>query len=74
MAALGLTGENVSRVTASNMQAVRDILLSRYSYDTGDFEGYTHNTDYQKGIIKLDWNINSQHSLTATHNFLDAFR
>ncbi|MEI6408470.1 MAG: TonB-dependent receptor [Bacteroidota bacterium] len=70
----GLTGSNVSRVAASDMQAIRDVLKARYGYDTGDFEGYKHNTDNQKGIVKLDWNINKKHKLTATYNFLDALK
>lgn len=70
----GLTGDNVSRVNASDLDAVSALLRSRYGYETGAYEGYLHNTDNNKGIIKLDWNINSQHSLTATYNFLDAFR
>ncbi len=70
----GLTGDNISRVTADDLQAVSDILRSRFGYETGAFEGYTHDTDNQKGIIKIDWNISDKHSLTATYNFLDAFR
>jgi hypothetical protein len=43
-------------------------------YETGPYEGYTHRTDNQKGIVKLDWNISQNHTLTATYNFLDASR
>lgn len=70
----GITGDNVSRISATDLNAVSDILRSRYGYETGAYEGYTHDTDNQKGILKLDWNINQKHSLTATYNFLDAFR
>ena len=70
----GITGENISRVSAADLDAVSDILSSRFGYETGAYEGYIHNTDNQKGILKLDWNINEKHSLTATYNFLDAFR
>ena len=70
----GLTGENVSRVNTSDLDAISSLLSSRYGYETGPYEGYLHSTDNNKGIIKLDWNINTQHSLTATYNFLDAFR
>lgn len=67
----GTTAINESRVLASDLIAVRDALAG-LGYETGAYEGYTHNTDNQKGIFKLDWNINSKHSLTATYNFLDA--
>ena len=70
----GVGGENVSRVEAADLMAVSDILRTRFGYETGPFEGYTHDTNNEKGIIKLDWNINKNHTLTATYNFLNAFR
>lgn len=70
----GVEGDNVSRVRASDLDAVSNILSTRFGYETGPYQGYTHDTDNQKGILKLDWNINQQHTLTATYNFLDAFR
>ena len=33
-----------------------------------------HNTNSAKGLVKLDWSINNNHTLTATYNFLDAFK
>ena len=67
------TGANVSRVLASDLQAVSDALAG-IGYQTGPYEGYIHETNNIKGILKLDWTINSKHSLTATYNFLDAER
>lgn len=69
----GLTGANVSRVLASDLDAVRNALLSK-GYDPGVYENYIHDTESDKGIIKLDWNINNNHKLTASYNFLDAFK
>lgn len=60
-----------SRVLASDLDAVAAALRS-IGYEPGAYEGYTHRTDNQKGMFKLDWNINKNHSLTATYNFLDA--
>lgn len=68
------SGTNVSRVLQSDLQMVSNLLESRYGYETGKYERYSHQTDNNKGIVKLDWNINDQHSLTATYNYLDAFR
>ena len=70
----GVTGENVSRVTASDLMAVSSALSSAYGYETGDYEGYLHNTNNEKGIIKLDINLNTNNTLTATYNFLNAFK
>ncbi len=68
----GLTGERVSRVTAEDLELVSQVLFDNFGYETGPYENYQHRTDNQKGIIKLDWNINKNHTLTATYNFLDA--
>jgi len=70
----GVTGENVSRVLREDLETVSNLLRSRFGYETGPFENYSHDTDNNKGIVKLDWNISQNHSLTATYNFLDAFR
>ncbi|MDH4059138.1 MAG: TonB-dependent receptor, partial [Cyclobacteriaceae bacterium] len=67
----GLSGENVSRVEESDLIAVSDALKS-IGYDPGAYEGYIHETNNQKGIIKFDWNINKNHTFTAIYNFLDA--
>lgn len=68
----GLTGDNVSRVSAEDLELVSSVLADNYGYETGAYEDYTHNTVNDKGMFKLDWNINDQHSLTATYNYLDA--
>jgi len=68
----GLTGSNVSRVSAADLDLVSFVLDSAFDYQTGVYEGFTHKTKNQKGIIKLDWNIGKNHTLTAIYNFLDA--
>lgn len=70
----GLSGDQVSRVEASDLDAISSALQSRFGYETGAYEGYTHDTDNQKGLFKLDWNIAPGNTLTATYNFLDASR
>ena len=70
----GRTGENISRVQLSDLQDVSNILKSRYDYETGPFEGYSHDTNNSKGLFKLDWSVNNNHSVSATYNFLNAYR
>jgi len=68
------SGENVSRVEAADLELVSGVLSERYGYETGLYEGYLHDTESSKGIFKLDWAINQSHTLTATYNFLNAFK
>jgi len=66
-------GNGVSRVLRSDLIAVQNA-LANIGYDTGGFENLLHATDNEKFIVKLDWNISNNHSLTATYNQLDATR
>ena len=68
----GLSGGRVSRVLASDLDLVSKTLETKVGYKTGVYENYTHRTDNLKGLFKLDWNINDNHTVTATYNFLDA--
>ncbi len=66
-------GNGVSRVLRSDLDAVSSALAT-LGYDTGGYENLLHATENEKFIIKLDWNISDNHSLTATYNQLDATR
>jgi len=66
------TSGNVARVTAADMLSVSSALRDRFGYESGKIDGYIHESNSIKGIAKLDWAINQQHSLVATYNFLDA--
>ncbi len=46
--------------------------LGKLGYNTGAYQGFTHNSGSNKGIIKFDWNINDNHKLAFIYNFLDA--
>ncbi|MEE9167878.1 MAG: carboxypeptidase regulatory-like domain-containing protein [Candidatus Neomarinimicrobiota bacterium] len=63
-----------SRVEASVMDEISQIMNDVYDYDTGPYEGFIHETDNNKLLLKLDWNINVNHNLTFRYNMLDAVR
>lgn len=70
----GQAGANISRVLASDMYKVSDLLWQNFGYETGAIEGFKHDADNTKALFKLDVNIDERHKLTATYNFLDAFK
>jgi len=70
----GETGANISRVTAADLEMVSSLLENTYGYNTGAYENYEHKTDNQKAILKFDYNLGTNHKLTATFNYLDAYR
>ena len=63
---------NTSRVLESDLTAVSNILKTRFNYETGPYQGFTHNQRNYKWLAKFDWNINSVHKLSFTYNGLDA--
>ena len=67
----GTGGINESRVLENDLMAVQSA-LSGLDYDTGAYEGFTHEAGSMKGIFKLDWNINDNHRMALIYNFLDA--
>jgi hypothetical protein len=67
----GITSVNESRVLESDLIAISSA-LGGLGYDTGSYQGFKHNSDSNKGIIKLDWNINDNNKLAVIYNFLNA--
>ena len=69
----GSSGFGVSRVRASTMDSIR-ARLATYGYETGPYEGYIHETNNEKLLLKLDWNAGSAHAASLRFNYLDATR
>ncbi len=66
----GVSGSNVARTTAEDLDAVRNLLISKYGYDPGAYENYANNysNESNKFLIKLDWNINTKNKFTIRYN------
>jgi hypothetical protein len=67
----GKTDVNESRVLETDLVNVSNA-LSNLGYNTGAYQGFKHNSNSNKGIVKLDWNINDDNKLAVIYNFLDA--
>lgn len=63
---------NTSRVLESDLQQVSNILRTKFGYETGPYQGFTHDQTNYKWLAKLDWNISDVHKLSFTYNGLDA--
>ncbi len=70
----GLTGDNVSRVSAEDLDAVSQALKDCCGYETGPYENYLHRTYSDKGIVKLDWNAFKGTRISFIYNYLHAYR
>ena len=70
----GLTGDNVSAVQASDLDALSSFIQENYNFNAGPYEGFNRKSDSDKAGLKLDWNINSVHKLTVKYNYLRSFQ
>ena len=67
-------GDNVTSVPAADIQAVHDHLLSEWGYEAGAYQGYNHEKDNKKILVKLNWNISKNHNFSIRYNMLDAWK
>ncbi len=74
VASRGSPGFGISRVQASVMDQIRQRLVSEYNYDPGVYENYIHETDNDKLLARLDWNVNTSNNFTFRYQYLDADR
>ncbi|MDH3457572.1 MAG: carboxypeptidase regulatory-like domain-containing protein [Gemmatimonadota bacterium] len=70
----GASGLGISRVDAAVMGQIRDRMIQEYGYDPGPYEGFVHETNNNKLLAKLDWNINDKNTFWLRYNYLDAER
>lgn len=70
----GVSGTNVSAVSATDMDNLTTFLNEKYSFNPGPYENYDLKTNSDKAAVKLDWNISTNHKLTVKYNYLKSFR
>lgn len=66
------SGDNVTRVLASDLNSLSQFLFDEYGYTTGPYQGYSLENVSNKFLIKLDYNINEKHKLSMRYNQLEA--
>jgi hypothetical protein len=63
---------NVTRVLASDLDALRGYLRQNFQYDTGPYQGYSHLTPATRYLAKLNYNIDDRNKLSLRYNQLDS--
>ena len=69
----GSNSINESRVLQADLAEVQSALAG-IGYNTGAYEGFTHDSNSSKGLFKLDWNINKDNRVSFVYNFLNSSR
>ena len=70
----GSSGSTVSQVQATDLDALSKFLGETYGYNPGSYESYKLKQNSDKGTLKIDWNINSQHKFSIKYNYLESYR
>ncbi|GAB2802698.1 carboxypeptidase regulatory-like domain-containing protein [Rhabdobacter roseus] len=67
----GQGGDNVTRVLASDLDAVSALMRDKFGYETGGYENLSLATTGNKLLARLDWNINKNHNFNVRFSYLD---
>ncbi|MBV9988172.1 MAG: carboxypeptidase regulatory-like domain-containing protein [Chitinophagaceae bacterium] len=64
----GTANPNVSKPTASELDAIRDYLMKNYNYDPGIYQGYSNEAPRKKLLARIDWNISDKHKFNIRYS------
>ena len=59
----------ISRTSTTDLDRVRDHLISNYGYDPGSYSDYPADETNKKLLARIDWNINPANKLSLRYNF-----
>ena len=70
----GASGGNVTRVKASDLDALSNFLKTNFNYNTGAYQDYSLATQSDKALLKFDFNLSDKHKLSFRGNILKSKR
>ncbi len=65
-------GGNMTRVLASDLDALSAFLASRFNYETGPYQDYSQETPGRRYLAKVDYNLNARNKFSFRYNHLDS--
>ncbi len=65
-------GGSITRVKASDLDALSSYLSSNFQYETGPYQGYDHERPAKRYLARLDYNLSDRHKLSLRYNRLDS--
>ena len=61
--------QNITRVTATDLETFKTALSSKYGYDAGSYTDYSGGNTNKKMLARIDWNINNSNKFTIRYNY-----
>lgn len=65
-------GGTITRVLASDLDALSAYLKTNFGYETGPYQGYEHETPALRFIGKFDFNLDDRNKFSLRYNHLDS--
>jgi hypothetical protein len=62
------TASNIARPTVAQLDAISNFLRSTYGYETGPYENYDLESNAEKVLVRLDWNINAKNKFNIRYS------
>ena len=66
-------GTSVSQASVGSLDALSTFLQNQYNFNPGSYQGYFQRQNSDKGTVKLDWNISSNHRFNIKYNYLKSY-
>ncbi len=63
---------NITRVLASDLNALSTYLKNNFQYETGPYQGYDHETPALRLVAKVDFNLDDRNKFSLRYNHLDS--
>lgn len=68
----GTSGNNISRVTETDLSNLRDYMSQNFGWNGGELDGWNNDITSKKALIRLDYNINDNHKLALRYSYHDS--